>query len=362
MQKAIESRLQEGVSLAEHTTMKVGGRARFFAEGRTVEELRACLEWARSKGLRLQVLGGGSNTLFADEGYDGLVLKVAVQGLDCAARGDSVEVRAGAGQEWDELVAECVSRGFAGMECLSGIPGRVGATPIQNVGAYGQEIAETLVRVEALDRRTLEPVAFNGEECGFGYRRSRFKAADHDRYLVTAVQYRLRPEGRPDLRYAELRQYAEERLDLASLAPGRPALQAVRDAVLDLRRRKSMVLDPADPDSCSAGSFFLNPVLGPAELTRAQQRWRALARPGDMPVFQTPAGGKLSAAWLVEQSGFPKGYRWGRAGISSHHALALVNHSGTARQVLELADLVQQGVYDAFGVRLEREPAVVAYQ
>lgn len=339
--------------------MQLGGPARYFAPCRTLEEIRYALGWAAGEKLPVQVLGGGSNLLFADEGFGGLVLKVELPGLRFAAAPEGgVLVEAAAGQSWDGLVEECVRRGLAGIECLAGIPGLVGATPIQNVGAYGQEVKDTLVEVRGLDRQSLEPVAWTNEACGFAYRQSRFKGADKDRYLITEVRYRLEPEGEPQIRYPELRRHLEESVGLQELGRGRAALEVVRGGVLQLRRKKSMVLDPHDPDARSVGSFFLNPVL-------SEEAFQALkVRLGERlpPSFASAEGIKVPAAWLVEQAGFPKGYRRGGAGVSTKHTLALVNCGGTTRQVLELAEGIRGQVRAHFGVSLEMEPVIVPYQ
>ena len=227
------------------------------------------------------------------------------------------------------------------------------------MGAYGQEVAETIVSLVALDRRTLQEVRLSGTECGFAYRRSRFKEEDRGRYVITSVTYRLAVEGRPALRYAELRRYLEERMDPAALESGRPALQAVREAVLALRRKKSMLVDPADPHSRSAGSFFLNPTLSPDRARRLEERWKALGEKEPLPLFPVPEGVRVPAAWLVEQAGFPRGYRRGGVGLSAHHALALVNYGGTAEELLALAEEIREAVYARFGLWLEVEPEVV---
>lgn len=351
--------LQENVPLASHTTIGLGGPARFFFSATGVEEVRQALAWAREEGLPIHILGGGSNTVFADEGYPGLILHIALWGVEFREAGEWVEVTAAAGESWDDLVRACVERGLAGIECLSGIPGQVGATPVQNVGAYGQEVAETIVSLVALDRRTLQEVRLSGTECGFAYRRSRFKEEDRGRYVITSVTYRLAVEGRPALRYAELRRYLEERMDPAALESGRPALQAVREAVLALRRKKSMLVDPADPHSRSAGSFFLNPTLSPDRVRRLEERWKALGEKEPLPLFPVPEGVRVPAAWLVEQAGFPRGYRRGGVGLSAHHALALVNYGGTAEELLALAEEIREAVYARFGLWLEIEPEVV---
>ena len=351
--------LQENVLLASHTTIGLGGPARFFFSAPGVEEIRQALAWARDEGLPVHILGGGSNTVFADEGYPGLVLHVALRGVEFHEAGAWVEVTAAAGEVWDDLVRTCVERGLGGIECLSGIPGQVGATPVQNVGAYGQEVAETIVSLVALDRRTLREVRFSGPECGFGYRRSRFKEEDRGRYVIASVTYRLSAEGQPTVRYAELRRYLEERTDLSALGSGRPALQRVREAVLALRRSKSMLVEPADPHSRSAGSFFLNPTLTPDRARRLTERWQALGGKGDPPFFSVAEGVRVPAAWPVEQAGFPRGHRRGNVGLSAHHALALVNYGGTTEELLALAEEIREAVYARFGLWLEVEPEVV---
>ena len=355
-----EFSLREDVPLAPLTTMGVGGRARYLATCRSSREIRACLVWARTRGLRVQILGGGSNTVFADAGYDGVVVRIDVPGAQFEEAGESVVARVGAGEDWDGLVQRACERGLAGIECLSGIPGLVGASPVQNVGAYGQEVEATLVALRALDRATLETVELTNRECRFGYRQSRFKHEDRDRYVIEEVSFRLRRDGRPQLRYAELTRHLEQRLDPAELGAGPQALGAVREAVLALRRRKSMVVDAGDPEARSAGSFFLNPVLTPREFEALQGRWGAAGGHGAIPVFDADGGVKVAAAWLVEQSGFQRGWTRGGAGISTHHALSLVNRGGTAGEILELAAEIERRVAEVFGVRLEREPVVVA--
>lgn len=333
--------LRENIPLAPLTTMGLGGPARYLAECTSLAEMRACLTWAAGEGLPVQVLGGGSNVLFADAGYSGLVLKVGLRGL--AFTGATVEVAAG--EDWDGFVRCCVGRGLAGVECLSGIPGSVGATPIQNVGAYGQEVKDTIAEVRALDRQTLAEVAFAPAECGFAYRQSRFKGADRDRFIVTSVAYRLQADGEPQIRYAELRRRVSD---------ARPTLATVRDAVLALRRSKSMVIDPQDPNARSVGSFFLNPVVSAPAFAALKDRYP------NIPHFPDPAGVKVPAAWLVEQAGFHKGLQKGAVGISQRHALALVNRGGTTGQVLALAGEIRAAVEQTFGIRLEREPVLVA--
>ena len=268
-------------------------------------------------------------------------------------------VTAAAGEEWDFFVKQCVARGLAGIECLSGIPGLVGATPIQNVGAYGQEVQDTIVSVKALDRTTGEPEEFANADCKFGYRQSRFKSSDVDSYVITEVTFRLRKSGRPEIRYPELRRSIDLTIELDSLSDGEPVLQAVRDAVLNLRRNKSMVVDPNDPNSRSVGSFFMNPLLTSEELEILRARWLAAGRTDPLPTFPSNGMTKVPAAWLVEQSGFRKGFRAGGVGISQNHSLALVNYSGSSKELMNLASRVEHAVSEKFGIILQREPVVV---
>ncbi len=345
MTSSLPTYLSEGVTLAPYTTLHLGGPARYFATCSTLEILRSALAWADSMHLDVHVLGGGSNVVFADEGFGGLVLKIDLQGVQF----DAQTARVAAGENWDHFVAQCVRRGLAGIECLSGIPGQVGATPIQNVGAYGQEVRETITSVRAIDRNSLQEVEFTRAECDFSYRHSRFKGPDADRFIITEVRYALREDGRPHLRYAEL----EKAVEMHQTA-GPDALNAVRTAVLALRAGKSMVVAPDDPNSRSAGSFFVNPVLSPEQFSTLQQQAE------DAPSFPDAGGVKVPAAWLVERAGFAKGYRRGGVGVSQRHALALVNYDGSTHQLLELAADIQREVEAQFSIRLEREPVVVS--
>ena len=320
--------------------------------------MRDALAAAVERDVPVVVLGGGSNVVVSDAGFPGLVVKMAIGGLDFTDDGASVRVTAGAGVAWDALVRDAVARGLQGVECLSGIPGSVGATPIQNVGAYGQEVAETIERVVALDRRSLAPVEFTAAQSAFAYRSSRFKTTDRDRYVVTSVVFRLRRGGPPAPRYAELAAALERRPGWRDLTPV-AGLAAVRDAVLDLRRAKAMVLDAQDPDTRSVGSFFVNPVLGAAALEQVVERWRAAGGEGAVPAYAAPGGFKVPAAWLIERAGFLKGYRREGVGISRRHALALVNAGGTTAELLALAADIEAAVAARFGVRLEREPVMI---
>lgn len=339
------------VVLAPYTTMSLGGPARWLARCTSVEELRASLKFAQREGLPVQVFSGGSNIIFADEGFDGVVLNVALRGFRAEESQDDAVLTVAAGEPWDSVVERAAGKGWGGIECLSGIPGSTGGTPVQNVGAYGQDAGETLTSVRALERRTLTEREFSRDECGFGYRESRFKGSDAGLFIITEVRFRLRRNLEPEIRYAELAR------ELDMIKGGRRLTPAdVRAAVIALRRKKSMVVDTADLNSRSVGSFFTNPVV---TKTFFEEKLKGVP----IPTFPAPRGGiKLSAAWLVEHSGFPKGFRMGGAGISEHHALAIVNRGGRTADVLALAGEIEMQVSGKFGIRLEREPVVVRYK
>jgi UDP-N-acetylmuramate dehydrogenase len=345
--------IESDVALAPLTTLELGGPARFFARADGEVAIVEALRFAQGRGLPVFVLGGGSNLVVADAGFEGLVLQAALPGLRFEDAGGEVLVEAGAGQRWDALVDEAVARGLAGVECLAGIPGLVGATPIQNVGAYGQEVSETIRRVRVLDRRSLEVTELEPAACGFGYRDSNFKRAPH-RHLVLSVTFALRPGGAPTVRYPELR----------AALPGTPSLAEVRETVRRLRAAKSMIIDPADENRRSAGSFFMNPIVAPEEAARIAALAAGEGLVSDaVQVPRFPAAGgqvKLAAGWLIERAGITKGYRQGPVGISSRHALALVHHGGgSTAQLLALARHVRDTVAARFGVRLVPEPVLL---
>jgi UDP-N-acetylmuramate dehydrogenase len=350
--------VREQVSLSELTTLRVGGPARRLITAQTIEEVVEVVGGADASGGPLLLIAGGSNLLIGDEGFDGTVLHVALDGIAIGETGEGFRVMAGAGEPWDAVVARCVDAGLAGVECLSGIPGSTGATPIQNVGAYGQDVSETIVSVSAYDRGAGTVVELGPEHCGFAYRSSAFKGSD--RYVVLRVSFALErsPLARP-IRYAELAR-------ALGVAPGeRPPLHDTREAVLELRRGKGMVIDPGDPDSVSAGSFFLNPIL--SRETFASLERRATERLGEgtqVPVWPDANGCvKTSAAWLIERAGFHRGYGNGRAGISSKHTLAIVNRGGaTSAELVALAREMRDGVQAAFGVSLHPEPTLVGVE
>lgn len=345
--------LQEHVPLAPLTTFRIGGPARFFVEARTSTEVAEAVIFAASRNLPLFVLGGGSNLVVADAGWPGLVLKVAIPGIE---RSPDHEVKAifhvGAGELWDRFVSNAVAAHCAGVECLSGIPGSVGGTPVQNVGAYGQEVSETIESVEVFDRQHRQIRELCREACGFAYRSSIFNTSERGRFIILRVTHALTPGGQPRLEYADLKRHFEGR-------ETSPNLAETREAVRHIRARKGMLIVEGDPDCRSAGSFFKNPVL--TEHEHEVLKKRAEAKRLTIPSYPAlEKSRKVSAAWLVEHSGFARGYGFGQVGISSKHALAIVNRGGaTAAEVLALRDHIQRRVEEIWGVQLEQEPVFV---
>jgi UDP-N-acetylmuramate dehydrogenase len=346
------ARFESNVPLAPLSTLGVGGRARWFVRASRLEEAREAHLWCEANGTPMLVLGGGSNLVISDDGWPGLVLQIAFAGLEFRDESGDIVVSAAAGEPWDGVVAAAVGRGLTGVECLSGIPGCVGGTPIQNVGAYGQEVGSIIESVTVFDRRSAEVGALEAAQCRFAYRTSRFKRDDVGRFVVCGVSLRLR-RGSPTLVYPDVVRYLEQNGVAA------PSVSDVRRAVLAIRRRKGMVFDGSDPDSRSVGSFFVNPVvtLEMCERISASAGTRA-------PRYTVDEGRvKVPAAWLIERSGFEKGDGDGRAGISTKHPLAIVNRGGaTAREIVRLAARIKRGVMDRFGVLLEPEPVFVGFE
>lgn len=344
--------------------MKIGGRARFFVRAASEDEVAEAVEYAETNSLTLFILGGGSNVLISDLGFDGLVLQIALKGINSAEfevpcselRIDSnseLETRnpklitALAGEDWDKFVSHCVEHDLAGVECLTGIPGFVGGTPVQNVGAYGQEVSETIVTVRCLDRRSQEFVTLANDDCGFTYRTSIFNSTERDRYIVLGVTFALIRGSEPKIVYKDLIEHFGER---------QPSLSEVRDAIFSIRRAKSMVIDPTDPNSRSAGSFFKNPVVSKERLTELQAAF------GRLPFFEFGDAAKIPAAWLIENAGFTKGYALGNAAISTNHTLALINRGdASAAEILALKNRIQETVETKFGIELQPEPVFVGF-
>jgi UDP-N-acetylmuramate dehydrogenase len=354
--------IEENKPLAPFTTFGIGGPARWFVEATSEEEIAEAAAWAEAHAAKLFVLGGGSNLLVADAGFDGLVLRVGLRGISVQDATDLSGGRiyqAAAGEEWDQFVERMTQAGCAGIECLAGIPGTVGGTPVQNVGAYGQEVASVLSRVRAFDLQEHSFVEFAASECGFAYRRSRFNSEDNGRFIVTRVDYRLTPGGAPTVRYADLQRALAER----GTVSGEPSLSEVAAVVRRVRQAKGMLLVDGDPDCRSAGSFFKNPRV-------SEEQLRQIAAVSDKAPPRFPAGAgvenlgrvKVPAAWLIEQAGFAKGHTLGAAAISSRHTLALVNlGAARAADVLALAEQIAAAVEKRFGLRLEMEPVMVGF-
>lgn len=346
--------VQEQIALAPFTTLGVGGRARFFVEAFNEDDVLEALSWAKGQSLPVFLLGGGSNLVISDSGFPGLVVRVAMRGLEFQDESETERLyRVAAGEPWDELVQRTVEEGCAGMECLAGIPGTVGGTPVQNVGAYGQEVSETIHQVRVLDREKLRFHHFSNGECGFRYRTSRFNSTDAGKYLVTRVDYRLRRNGAPALRYGDLQQLYPE--------GAKPSLAEVAAAVRRIRHGKGMLLVADDPDCRSAGSFFKNPIVTASQLEEIAARFGQ--RPPAYPaVVDGESRFKVPAAWLIERAGFPKGFRLGRAGISTRHTLALVNCGGaSAAEILTLRDVITERLLSQYSVVLEMEPVLVGF-
>jgi UDP-N-acetylmuramate dehydrogenase len=369
--------LEENKPLAPFTTFGIGGPARWYVEAATEEEIVEAAEWAREQGTELFVLGGGSNLLVADAGFNGLVLRIALMGITVAytpPESTHFIYEAAAGESWEHCLQRTIEDSCAGLECLAGIPGTVGGTPVQNVGAYGQEVASAIVRVRAYDLTDRAFVEFTNAECGFSYRRSRFNTTDRGRYIVTRVDFRLTLNGAPTLRYADLQKAFADRTPEAPA----PTLAEVAAVVRRVRQSKGMLLVDGDPDCRSAGSFFKNPIVFESQLAQ-------IAGAASQPPPRFPAGPeagresslgqvKVPAAWLIEQAGFAKGYKLGAAAISSKHTLALVNFghsnegcdsqrtgSATATEILALAGQITAAVEAKFQIRLQMEPVMLGF-
>ncbi|MDE3163440.1 MAG: UDP-N-acetylmuramate dehydrogenase [Acidobacteriota bacterium] len=347
--------LEENKPLAPFTTFGIGGPARWYLHATSEEEIVEAVEWAEQQSLPLFVLGGGSNLLVSDAGFPGLVLHIALRGVTAIDDGAYRVYQAAAGEAWDTFVQRAVDDNCAGIECLAGIPGTVGGTPVQNVGAYGQEVASSITRVRAFDLRSHDFVDLPAEDCNFNYRRSRFNSTDRGRFIVTRVDYRLTRAGAPTLRYADLQRTFSSGFS--------PTLAQVAAGVRRIRVSKGMLLVEGDPDSRSAGSFFKNPIV-PADLLSSIAE-TAGKQPPHFPAdleISSAARVKIPAAWLIEQAGYARGYTLGAAAVSSRHTLALINRGGaTAAEILALADRIASAVQDRFGIRLDREPVLVGF-
>jgi UDP-N-acetylmuramate dehydrogenase len=340
--------IQENIRLAPYTTLQIGGPARYFAEISTEPELFEAVAFASERDVPIFILGGGSNLLVGDSGFPGLALHIAIRKPTASAVRDGYLYETiPAGIEWNDFVLSICEQGISGIECLAGIPGSVGGTPVQNVGAYGQEVSETITSVRALDLDAMQFVELTNAECGFAYRRSIFNSIHRGRYIVTAVTFRFDPTRKPHLTYADLTRH---------FGAAQPTPMEVYLAVREIRHAKGMLLVDGEPDCRSAGSFFKNPVV-PSQSIECIASALHIA-PNTVPRWPAADDAvKLPAAWLVERAGFPKGFAIGNAGISSRHTLALINRgNATAADILALRNTIQQKVKELFSIQLEQEP------
>ncbi len=345
--------IEKNVSLAKLTTLKIGGAAKYFAAVSNENQVVEALKFAEKNNLKIFILGGGSNVLIADEGFDGLVLQIALKGISVEQTENKVLVTAKAGEDWDDFCEFCVNENLQGVECLSGIPGLIGGTPVQNVGAYGQEVSETIFQVRVFDCLENQFEKLSNADCEFSYRTSLFNSSRKNRYIVSAVTFALEKNGQPKIDYKDLREFFGERT---------PTLRQTREAVLKIRRAKSMVIDENDPNSKSAGSFFKNPIVSNEGFTKIEERARNLGFE-KIPFFKTDEKKvKIPAAWLIENSGFYKSFRMGNAGISTKHTLAIINFGdASANDILKLKDEIQTKVKEIFDIELQPEPIFVGF-
>ncbi len=356
--------LLENFPLARYTTLGVGGPARWLIETGAEDEILAAVRFAREQGVPYFILGGGSNLLVSDKGFPGVVVRIADG--DAAhlseERDGFATLTANAGADWDSVVSLAVGKNCEGIECLAGIPGSVGGTPVQNVGAYGQEVANSIAGVRALDLTAEKAVDLAPGECGFSYRRSIFNTTHVGRYAITRVTYALRPGAAPHLEYRDVKLYFAER------GIPNPTLAETADAIRIIRARKGMLLDPDDADSHSAGSFFKNPIVPASTVSRLATIAGCVAE--EVPQFSAGPGYapkdkqvKLPAAWLIELAGFHKGFRMGRAGLSTKHVLAIVNRGGaTAAEIVALRDAIVLAVQVRTGIKLQQEPVLLGFK
>ena len=351
-------KVQEDILLAPFTTFKIGGKARLFTEATSEGEIVDAIKFADENEIDAFILGGGSNILVSDEGFDGLVLKIASKGVSILEETDGkVLVHANAGEDWDEFVEFCVSKNLAGLECLSGIPGLVGGTPIQNVGAYGQEVSETIVSVRVYDRKSKHILELSNEECGFEYRKSIFNTKQTNRFVVLSVDYLLTKNGKPKLVYSDLINYFADSL---------PTLAETRKVVKSIRESKGMLVRQGGLDSQSAGSFFKNPIVDNdtfIQISKIAKTLKIIREDENVPSYKLVGDKhKIPAAWLIEKSGFHKGYQNGNAGLSTCHTLALTNRGDAkAKDILELKEEIQAKIKDLFAIELNPEPNFVGF-
>jgi UDP-N-acetylmuramate dehydrogenase len=347
--------LQENIPLAPYTSFGVGGPARYFVEVKSREDALQALDFASAQRLSLFILGGGSNLLISDDGFPGIVILNRIRGFQVEREGNSVLVSAGGGEDWQEFADRCVNEEWQGVECLAGIPGTVGASPVQNIGAYGQEAGQTIVRVDALETATGNSITLEGCRCGFGYRTSIFNTTATGKYLITGVTFRLAPGGEPYIAYREL----EERFGLNR----EPSLDEVRNAVLSIREGKGLLIREGFEQFKSAGSFFKNPIVARGEYEMIAKVVESCGASANWAWPLESGMVKLSAACLIQCAGFKRGYCRGEVGISPRHSLIMMNHGGaSASDIVTFAMEVTQRVFERFGVVLSPEVRMVGFQ
>ena len=357
--------VQNNIPLAPLTTLRLGGQAKYFISIKTREDLTNALEFCKKENQTFFILGGGSNTIFLDSGFPGVVLQMQIPGIRCLDANETHTIfQVGAGVPWDNFVEYTVKQGLAGIECLSGIPGSVGASPIQNIGAYGQEVNESILKVECMNASG-EIITISNEECKFRYRNSEFKSGIYKDYIIVSVIFQLSKLASPCLRYPEVKK-AWENYNLKNYSKEISDselrifhMEAIRDIVIQLRKKKSMVLDENDSNTRSAGSFFTNPILTETQANDFLKIAKKLGFENPPMYLESPGYKKLSAAWLIENSGIQKGTKYpGGVGISENHCLGLINITGTTSALLEMAESVRRTVFEKFSIHLEMEPVV----
>ena len=347
-------RIIENHPLSGLTTFEAGGPARYYAAVSSDDDVREALEFAGDRSLPVFVLGGGSNLLVSDEGFPGLVIHNRIQGFECNPDGDYVSVSAGGGEDWPVFVERCVAEGWQGVECLAGIPGSVGASPVQNIGAYGQDVSGAIIGVRAVETESGNTVLLDNSQCRFGYRSSVFNSSAYGKYIITGVDFRLRPNRSPELKYKELEQRFSGDTDIS--------VAKVREAVMKIREAKGLVLGEGSESFRSAGSFFRNPVVDTGAFGDLEECVRRLGGCSEWAWPTDDGRVKVSAACLIGLAGFVRGYRSGNAGISPRHTLIIINHGGaTAREISDFAGRVQSKVTDDFGVFLVPEVRLVGF-
>lgn len=346
---------KKDVLISKFSTIGLGGKADYFFDVESKVELQKAIDWCTEQSIEFRIVGGFSNLLFSDHGYRGALIRLINQDLEITSKNDTHwQVRVDAGYEWDEFVSWAISQDLAGTECLSGIPGKVGASPIQNIGAYGQDVSKTITEVEVYDLESKNFKKLSNSDCSFSYRNSRFKKSINLTEIIWSVSFELELFGEPLMKYTDLLKRAKSNHRYKQQAAGKEQLTAVRNTVLEIRKSKSMIYNPKDKNSRSLGSFFLNPVVSKESFDYMCEQLSA--KKEDIPYFSVDNGIKISAAWLIEQAGFKRGHQYRGVGLSEKHSLAIINRGGSTKEVLELAEAIQQTIHEKYKIKLKPEP------